>query len=126
MADSVSFRKTDTTGSTGALALPEYPGIKSENLDQSIQQAMGGRITALTRSSGTIDRWTLHWQNLPEANYTAIKTFFYTTVAGAAEAVHYIDQDATVNTVKYLGGIEDASMVGFELYELEIRLGAAA
>ena len=126
MADSVSFEKTDGSGSTGALALPEYPGIKSENLDQSIQQAMGGRITALTRSSGTINRWTLRWETLPEANYNSIKTFFHTTVSGGATTVRYIDQDATVNTVKYLGGIENAQMVSFELYELEIQLGAAS
>ena len=47
-------------------------------------------------------------------------------MSGGATRVRYIDQDATVNTVKYLGGIENAQMVSFELYELEIQLGAAS
>jgi len=125
MATSISFTKTDGSGSTGALALPEYPGMKFENLDQSIQQALGGRITSITRGSGTINRWTLAWENLPTANYTAIKTYFYSTVTGAATTVRYIDESGVTNTVKYLGGIERAQLVAFGLYQLELRLGAA-
>lgn len=125
MATSISFTKTDGTGSTGALALPDYPGMTFENLDQSIQQAMGGRITSITRGSGTIKRWVLAWETLPSADFAAIKTFFYTTVTGASVTVRYIDEDGATNTVKYLGGIEQATLVNFGIYEMELRLGAA-
>ena len=126
MATSISFTKTDGSGSTGALALPEYPGMTFEHLDQSIQQAMGGRITSITRGSGTIKRWVLAWENLPLANFTSIKTFFYTTVTGANTTVRYIDENGTTNTVKYLGGIESAQLIAYNLYQLELRLGAAS
>ena len=126
MPDYVSFTKTDGSGSTGNLSPPEYPGMKFENLDQSIQQAMGGRITSISRGSGTINRWVLKWESLPPANYTAIKTFFYTTVDGASTTVRYIDENSTTNTVKYLGGIEEAVAVAYGIYRLELRLGASS
>ena len=106
--------------------VPDYPGQTQENLDQSIQQAMGGRITSITRGSGVLKRWTLVWQYLSASDYTTLKTFFYTTVVGASASVTYTDENAATHTVKYLGGLENTQLIDYDSNRVEIILAEVA
>ena len=116
----------DGTNPSVTLPAPDYPGQAFAFLDQSIQQAMGGRITSITRGSGELRRWTLAWQSLSASNYTTLKTFWYTTVSGASTQVTYTDENGTNYTVKYTGGIERARLVDYDSYAVEVQLAEVA
>jgi hypothetical protein len=102
---------------------PDFPEHRGEFIDQSIQQAMGGRITSITRGSGLIERPILIWNDLDDSSYQTMKTFFLTTVGGAANAVAYTDwvPNSAIN-VKYLGGFEEAEQIDYDSWRLTLRL----
>lgn len=99
---------------------PEHPG---DFLDQSIQQAMGGRVTSITRGSGVIARPILIWNDLADSSYQTLRTFWLTTVGGASNVVSYTDwvPNSAIN-VKYLSGIEEAEQVDFDSWRLALHL----
>ena len=101
---------------------PDFPEEWHKVLDQAVQQAMGGRITALTRSSGVIQRPVFHWKQLPESQLNALQTFFTVTVSGAASNVTLVDWDGNSLTVRYLGGLENAVQDQLDNWRLDLRL----
>jgi hypothetical protein len=101
---------------------PEHPKREGVVLDQSIQRCMGGRVTSVDWGAGQLETHVLLWKSLSAADFATLRTFWYTTVGGAANTVTYTDEDATVFSVKYLGGIENARMLDGNLYTVEITL----
>ena len=120
MATTISF--DDLTNPAINLPVHDYPSQAFVHIDQSIQQAMGGRITNIVRGTGTLTRWVLQWEHMSQADFTILKTFFYTTVSGASTTVTYTDESAATHTVKYLGGIERAQLVNYDSHKVEISL----
>jgi hypothetical protein len=120
MATTISF--DDLTNPAINLPVHDYPSQAFVHLDQSIQQAMGGRITNIERGNGTLTRWVLQWQHLSVADFAILKTFFYTTVTGASTTVTYTDEASATHTVKYLGGIERAQLIDYDSYRVDITL----
>jgi hypothetical protein len=108
MATTITFNDGSTS-----ITIPtsDYPGQTQSFLDQSIQTAMGGRITSITRSAGEKKRWILNWRSLS-----------HTTVSGATTQFTYTDETSTNYTVKYTGGIENAQLVDFDSYAVEVNL----
>jgi hypothetical protein len=102
---------------------PDWPETPADYLDQSIQQAMGGRVTNVVRGSGLIARPVLVWNDMPDADFQTLRTFFLTTVGGATNAVAYTDwvPNSAIN-VKYLGGLEDAQQLEYDSWRLTLRL----
>ena len=114
---------TFTYGSTTVeVSTPDYPEHPGEYLDQFISRAMGGRVTAITRGSGTIKEPVLVWEELSNSEFTALKDFFFTTTNGAENEVTYTDWDGNVHTVKYLGGLERAEQIDFDSWKVELKL----
>ena len=102
---------------------PDYPGRPGVFLDQSIQVAMGGRVTSITRGSGNIVRPILGWNDMTDADHSTLETFWYTTVGGAANVVAYTDwvPNSAIN-VKYLGGLEDWEQIDYDSWRGELHL----
>jgi hypothetical protein len=119
MATTITFNDGSTS-----ITIPtsDYPGQTQSFLDQSIQTAMGGRITSITRSAGEKKRWILNWRSLSQTDFNTLKTFIYTTVSGATTQFTYTDETSTNYTVKYTGGIENAQLVDFDSYAVEVNL----
>ena len=116
----IQFVYSDTTINPPT---PEHPKREGYALDQSIQRCMGGRITSVTWGSGTpLQTHALLWKTLSVTDYGTLRTFWLTTVGGATNTVTYTDEDATVFSVKYLGGFENAHMLDGNLYTLELAL----
>lgn len=120
MADTITF--DDGTNPSITIPVPDYPSDTFINLNQNVQVAMGGRVTSVTRGSGTITRWVLHWNDLSTTDYNTLKTFLYTTVGGATTQFTYTDENGTGYTVKYIGGLEAASLVDFDSHQVDIIL----
>tara|TARA_Y100001973_G_scaffold101774_1_gene165502 strand:+ start:481 stop:855 length:375 start_codon:yes stop_codon:yes gene_type:complete len=120
MADTITFN--DGSNPAVTIPVPDYPSDQLISLQQNVQVAMGGRVTSVTNGSGTLTRWALRWNSLPTANYNTLKTFLYTTVAGATTQFTYTDENSSNYTVKYIGGLETASLVDFNSFEVEILL----
>jgi len=124
MATQITFN--DGSNPAVNLPVPDYPSQDYGSLDQSIQQAMGGRITSITRGSGELFRFILLWERLGASDYTALKTFLYTTVAGATTQFTYTDYLGTNYTVKYIGGLDRAPLVDYDSRRVEITLAEVA
>ena len=124
MATQITFN--DGSNPAINVPVPDYPGQTQEHIDQSIQQAMGGRVTSITRGTGVLKRWVLVWEMLATADYNTLKTFFNTTVKGATNSVTYTDENSANHTVKYLGGIERSQLVDHNSHRVEILLAQVA
>lgn len=115
----------DGTNPSITLPSPEYPAQDAQILDQSVQQAMGGRITSITRGSGVLRRWKLMWNTLPESDYNTLVTFLYTTISGAANPFTFTDHNSDQYVVKYIGGLERSQLIDFDSRKVEIELAEA-
>ena len=120
MADTITFN--DGTNPAITIPVPDYPSGTFISLNQNVNIAMGGRVTSVTNGSGTLTRWALRWNSLPTANYNTLKTFLYTTVAGATTQFTYTDENSSNYTVKYIGGLESASLVDYNSFVVDITL----
>ena len=102
---------------------PDYPERPGVFLDQSVQIAMGGRVTSITRGSGTIVRPTLGWTDMSDADHTTLENFWFTTVGGSSNTVTYTDWvPNSAISVKYLGGLEAWEQVDYDSWEGELHL----
>jgi len=101
---------------------PDYPKRVEDDLVQSVQRSMDGRVVSELRSTTSIKTHVLKWEYMPDADFATLKTFWYTTVQGAKNAVTYTDEDATAFTVRYLKGLETAREVDTDFWSVELHL----
>ena len=95
-----------TYGSTSLdLPTPDYPEEPGDALAQHRSRTMGGHVTSVTRSAGTVETPILHFTDLSEADYNALASFINTTVVGATYAFTYTDWESVAFNVKYMGGL---------------------
>ena len=87
------------------LPTPDYPEIPGDALAQHRSRTMGGHVTSVTRSAGTIETPVLNFTDLDETEYNALAAFINTTVVGATNAFTYTDWESVAKTVKYMSGL---------------------
>ncbi len=101
---------------------PDYPERPGRSLDQFRSQALGGRVWTITRRIGQINRPTLSWGTLPEADYILLRDFILDTVRGSSNEFTFVDWNSTSWTATYLGGIETAQKVDYDCWRVAIEL----
>ena len=111
---------------TLVLPTPDFGTTPGQALRQSVGRAMGGRVTAVTWSSGINRNPEYIWNHLPEADALAAVTFFLTTVGGAGNDITLVDWDSNTYTVRYMGGLEEAAPVEYDGWRVKIKLAVVA
>ena len=97
---------TFTYGSTVLdLPTPDYPEDPGAVLVQQRFRTMGGHVTSVTRSAGTIYTPVLHLTDLSEAEYNGLVSFIHTTAVGATYTFTFTDWESVSWQVKYMGGL---------------------
>lgn len=100
---------------------PDYNEHPGRGMAQFVQQAMGGRITALTQATAVQHNPVLTWNTLPDAEYLLLLDFIETVAVGAENIVTYEDYRGTTWDAVYLGGIEDAEQDDFQLWSVKLK-----
>lgn len=114
---------TFTYGSTVlTVPTPQYPEEWGHDLNQWRSRAMGGRVVAVTRSTTQVRNPTLHWTGLSDADYAALRDFWYTTVGGSDNDVTWYDWNGSTWTVRYLGGLEEAKATEYDSWTVDLQL----
>lgn len=114
---------TLTFGSTTiTIDTPDYPEDLRRHLDQWRSQAIGGRIWSVTRSTDVRREPIFHWNRLPELQFDNLFSFITSTVEGSTNDFDLTDWDGTTWTATYLGGLENAKMVEYDGYAVDLTL----
>ena len=103
------------------LPAPDHPEEPGEELHQNTMVAMGGRVTSVTRAAGLKTRPILHYTDLDETDYNALRNFINNTVVGSKLSFTYTDWDSVAHTARYLSGIPGRSNV-FDSWSVDLEL----
>ena len=71
----------------------------------------------------------LHWPDLSDSYFTSLYGFVHDDIVGTTNSFTYTDYDGDDWTAYYMGGIEEAELVAYDIWQVTIRLaitGAAS
>jgi len=100
---------------------PDFPKRVPGNLPQSVQRAMGGRVSSITRGSTVITTHILAWNDMPDSDFTTLRNFINNTAEGAKNTISYTDEEAVALSLRYLKGLEGARQRDYDAWKLELH-----